>query len=140
MSRAAAHGAGLALALHELATNAAKSTAHCALLGKLSLNWQCGGLSHPEWIETGGPRWAPPSARSFGLKVIRTSIENQLNGRAIFEWASPGMQLHFGDPSGNNAAIRQAAGSHGRRRRRAMPSHPPSGGGYCWSRTKRWWR
>ena len=78
---------GLALALHELATNAAKHGALSSMLGKVSLTWQL----RPDflvlhWIEIGGPRIAPPSARSFGLKVIRASIENQLGGKATFEW------------------------------------------------------
>jgi PAS domain S-box-containing protein len=90
---------GLALALHELATNAAKHGALSSLLGKLSLSWQL----RPDylvlqWIETGGPPVLPPSSRSFGLKVIRTSIENQLNGKAIFEWVPPGMQCTLAIP------------------------------------------
>jgi PAS domain S-box-containing protein len=119
---------GLALALHELATNAAKHGALSSLLGRLSLNWQL----RPdylilEWIEAGGPRVAPPSARSFGLKVIRTSIENQLNGRAIFEWAPPGMQCTLAIPLGNNAAVRHAKLASHDAPDGAKPSHPPSG-------------
>jgi PAS domain S-box-containing protein len=106
---------GLALALHELATNAAKHGALSSLLGKLNLSWQLRpDFLVLQWIETGGPRVAPPSARSFGLKVIRTSIENQLDGRAIFEWASTGMQCTLAIPLGNSAGLREArAASHG---------------------------
>jgi PAS domain S-box-containing protein len=120
---------GLALAVHELATNAAKHGALSSLLGKLNLSWQL----RPdylilEWVETGGPRVTPPSARSFGLKVIRTSIENQLNGRAIFEWAPPGMQCTLAIPLGNNAAVRQSkVAGDGAAADGARPSHPPSG-------------
>jgi PAS domain S-box-containing protein len=100
---------GLALALHELATNAAKHGALSSLLGKLSLSWQLRpDLLVMRWIETGGPRVAPPSARSFGLKVIRTSIENQLNGRAIFEWVPQGMQCTLAIPLGNSSGTREA--------------------------------
>jgi CheY-like chemotaxis protein len=51
---------------------------------------------------------AAPSARSFGLKVIRTSIENQLNGKAIFEWVPQGMQCTLAIPLGSNAGVREA--------------------------------
>src|ERR1700729_2383057 len=51
---------GLALALHELATNAAKHGALSSLLGKLSLNWQLlRGDLVLELTQTGGPRVAP---------------------------------------------------------------------------------
>jgi PAS domain S-box-containing protein len=99
---------GLALALHELATNAAKHGALSSLLGKLSLSWQL----RPDylvlqWTETGGPAVSPPSTRSFGLKVIRTSIENQLNGKAIFEWSPPGMQCTLAIPLGKYGTARE---------------------------------
>ncbi len=99
---------GLALALHELATNAAKHGALSSLLGKLALSWQL----RPDylvlqWIETGGPAVSPPSSRSFGLKVIRTSIENQLNGKAIFEWAPPGMQCTLAIPLVKTGTVRE---------------------------------
>jgi PAS domain S-box-containing protein len=119
---------GLALALHELATNAAKHGALSSLLGKLSLNWQLRrDYLVLEWIETGGPRVAPPSARSFGLKVIRTSVENQLNGKAIFEWAPPGMQCTLAIPLGNNAGTRDSERVSNSAADDARPSHSPSG-------------
>ena len=118
---------GLALALHELATNAAKHGALSSLLGKLSLTWQLRpDFLVLQWIETGGPRVAPPSARSFGLKVIRTSIENQLNGKAIFEWAPTGMQCTLAIPLDHSAGTRESKlasnGADG-----ARPSPSPSG-------------
>jgi PAS domain S-box-containing protein len=100
---------GLALALHELATNAAKHGALSSMLGKVSVNWQL----QPDflilkWVETGGPLISPPSARSFGLKVIRASIENQLGGKTAFEWAPDGMQCVLSIP------LRETAGAHAR--------------------------
>ncbi len=97
---------GLALALHELATNAAKHGALSSMLGKVSLNWQLRS-DHLllTWVETGGPPIAPPAARSFGLKVIRASVENQLGGQAAFDWALQGMQCTLSIP------LREAAGA-----------------------------
>jgi PAS domain S-box-containing protein len=98
---------GLALALHELATNAAKHGALSSLLGKVSVNWQL----QPDflvlkWVEIGGPPISPPSARSFGLKVIRASIENQLGGKTAFEWATHGMQCVLSIPLRETAGVR----------------------------------
>jgi PAS domain S-box-containing protein len=90
---------GLALALHELATNAAKHGALSSLTGKVALNWQV----QPEtlslhWVESGGPQIAPPAARSFGLKVIRASIEQQLGGESIFDWDARGLRCSLSIP------------------------------------------
>jgi CheY-like chemotaxis protein len=69
---------------------------------------------------------SPPSTRSFGLKVIRTSIENQLNGKAIFEWAPTGMQCTLAIPLDHSAGTRESKlasnGADG-----ARPSPSPSG-------------
>jgi len=99
---------GLALALHELATNAAKHGALSSVLGKVSLSWQL----RPDylvlqWTETGGPDVAPPAVRSFGLKVIRTSIESQLNGKAVFDWSPLGMRCTLAIPLRDSAGPRE---------------------------------
>lgn len=112
---------GLALALHELATNAAKHGALSSMPGKIRVTWTVKPdflLLH--WSETGGPTIAPPPARSFGLNVIRASIENQLGGKAIFDWLPEGMQCTLSIPqqdqigtiagrkTGNGAAVSTA--------------------------------
>jgi PAS domain S-box-containing protein len=84
---------GLALALHELATNAAKHGALSSVKGRLSLTWQLQSDTLTlQWLETGGPQITPPSARSFGLKVIRASIEQQLGGKTVFDWNPQGLR------------------------------------------------
>jgi PAS domain S-box-containing protein len=90
---------GLALALHELATNAAKHGALSSVTGKVSLTWQL----RPDalilnWVENGGPQIAPPVARSFGLRVIRASIEQQLGGEASFDWDPKGLRCIISIP------------------------------------------
>jgi PAS domain S-box-containing protein len=90
---------GLALALHELATNAAKHGALSSPAGKVSLDWQLqddGLVLH--WAETGGPAITQPSSRSFGLKVIVASIEQQLGGKAAFDWNPKGLRCDFSIP------------------------------------------
>jgi two-component sensor histidine kinase/DNA-binding response OmpR family regulator len=53
---------GLALALHELATNAAKHGALSSPTGKVSLEWELGADALTlHWVENGGPPVAEPS-------------------------------------------------------------------------------
>lgn len=90
---------GLALALHELATNAAKHGALSSVNGKLRLTWQLRpDALVVQWEETGGPAVAEPTAKSFGLRVIRASIEQQLNGEVSFDWDPQGLRCDFAIP------------------------------------------
>jgi PAS domain S-box-containing protein len=99
---------GLALALHELATNAAKHGALSSMAGKVSLTWQMRpDLLVLQWVERGGPRIMPPSARSFGLKVIRASIEQQLGGKTIFDWEPTGLQCTLSIPQSETISRRE---------------------------------
>jgi PAS domain S-box-containing protein len=90
---------GLALALHELATNAAKHGALSSPSGKVSLEWVLDSDALIlRWSEEDGPRISEPSSRSFGLKVIVASIEQQLGGKAAFEWNPEGLRCAFAIP------------------------------------------
>ncbi len=85
----------LALALHELATNAAKYGALSVLAGRVSLTWEL----KPDrlvlrWTETGGPPVKAPASPGFGIRVISASIERQLEGEAAFDWQPEGLHLH----------------------------------------------
>jgi PAS domain S-box-containing protein len=105
---------GLGLALHELATNAAKHGALSSMAGKVSLTWQShSDLLVLQWVESGGPRIAPPSTRSFGLKVIRASIEQQLGGKATFDWDPQGLRCTLSIPHAETPDRARAANGHG---------------------------
>jgi PAS domain S-box-containing protein len=90
---------GLALALHELATNAAKHGALSSPAGKIRLDWdlQPDALTL-HWVENGGPAIGAPSTRNFGLKVIVASIEQQLSGKTAFDWNPKGLRCAFSIP------------------------------------------
>jgi PAS domain S-box-containing protein len=83
----------LALALHELLTNAVKHGSLSVPAGRLSLAWDID--THVlvlRWAEAGGPPPPqPPLRRGFGTKVIAAGIEQQLGGRAHFEWRTEGL-------------------------------------------------
>lgn len=83
----------LCMALHELATNAAKYGALSVPAGRLALRWwQAEGEVHLEWRERGGPRLAgPPTRGSFGSRLIQQTFANQLYGRIEKNWEPEGL-------------------------------------------------
>jgi PAS domain S-box-containing protein len=83
----------LALALHELATNAAK---HGALslpsVGGISFTWELQPSSLVlQWNETGGPPVRQPQSQGYGIRIIAASVERQLGGQVVFDWRPEGL-------------------------------------------------
>jgi two-component sensor histidine kinase len=66
----------LSLALHELATNAAKYGALSNCDGKVRISWSITRESNPimhfRWRETGGPRVAAPHRQGFGTTLLKS--------------------------------------------------------------------
>jgi len=89
----------LALALHELATNAAKHGALSASAGRVQFAWElkAGSLVF-YWSEAGGPPVKAPASQGYGTRVISASIERQLGGRALFDWRPDGLQCVMSIP------------------------------------------
>ncbi len=89
----------LALALHELATNAAKYGALSSESGQLKLSWMLNdGKLGLDWSESGGPVTKPPSAKGFGTRIITASIERQLFGHVAFDWRQEGLRCMISVP------------------------------------------
>jgi two-component sensor histidine kinase/CheY-like chemotaxis protein len=89
----------LALALHELATNAAKYGALSAKAGQVAVRWKlAGGRLVLEWVESAGPEIEAPSTQGFGMKVIAASIERQLGGAVHYDWCSEGLRCTLSVP------------------------------------------
>ena len=104
---------GIALALHELATNAAKHGALSSLKGRVGLTWQLqSDILTLHWVESGGPPIKTPSARSFGLKVIKASIEQQLGGQATFDWNPRGLRCDLAIALREAKEPREQDGAH----------------------------
>jgi PAS domain S-box-containing protein len=94
-----ATGQILALALHELATNAAKHGALSIPAGKVQLAWrQEPGWIVLDWVETGGPPVEQPESFGFGVKVVTASVEGQLGGKARFDWRAEGLHCTLSVP------------------------------------------
>ena len=89
----------MALALHELATNAAKYGALSTDSGTLSVAWRVGPESLMlEWNETGGPPAAEPDRLGFGLTIVRSSIEAQFRGGVRYDWRPEGLRCTLSIP------------------------------------------
>ena len=91
---AAAAAQPLAMAVHEMATNASKYGALSVEAGRVAVRWEAaadGGLVL-RWTESGGPALdGPPARHGFGSSVIRNTVERQLSGRTAFEWLPGGL-------------------------------------------------
>jgi PAS domain S-box-containing protein len=89
----------VALAVHELATNAAKYGALSAESGRLQFVWSIGeGALELDWIESGGPPAAAPTSLGFGLSIVRSSIEAQFRGGVCYDWRPEGLHCHLSIP------------------------------------------
>lgn len=89
----------LALALHELVTNAAKYGALSSATGRVDLEWStASGNLVLHWTEKGGPPSSAPSAPGFGMRIIRASIEGQLAGATAFDWRADGVRCELTVP------------------------------------------
>jgi CheY-like chemotaxis protein len=94
----------LALALHELATNAAKYGALSSSFGRVKLSWELGPNNLVlQWVESGGPIVRPPASEGYGTRVIGASVERQLDGNATFDWQPDGLRFTMSIPLGEKA-------------------------------------
>jgi PAS domain S-box-containing protein len=90
----------VALALHELATNAAKYGALSTDSGTLQVAWKTGDDAlQLDWIESGGPPTAEPARLGFGLTIVRSSIEAQFRGGVSYDWRPDGLRCHLSIPA-----------------------------------------
>jgi two-component sensor histidine kinase len=86
----------LSMAVHELATNAAKYGALSNGSGEVHLTWMVDHTPMPSllllrWEEKGGPAVKPPSRQGFGARLIERSLAHDLNGQVRIEYAPAGL-------------------------------------------------
>lgn len=89
---------GLALILHELATNAAKYGALSAQGGAVGIGWKIEG-EHLDltWHEAGGPAVAAPSSKGFGSILLERTLASY-GGTLEHEWSPGGLRVHIKIP------------------------------------------
>jgi two-component sensor histidine kinase len=93
----------IALALHELATNAAKYGALSTDPGRVELTWRTEpGKLELIWGESGGPEITPPNRRGYGSRAIVAGIERQLGGFVNFDWQATGLRCTLRVPHGSS--------------------------------------
>jgi PAS domain S-box-containing protein len=85
----------IAMALHELATNAAKYGALSNATGVVSLDWTLAGEGAPElelvWRELRGPPVTPPATRGFGSRLLQQGLAGELGSPAEMDFHPEGL-------------------------------------------------
>ena len=83
----------MAMALHELTTNAVKYGALSVPAGCVRVEWLIGpnGKFILRWIEMGGPTVTPPTRQGFGTRVLDGALRGQLHGASRFDWRETGL-------------------------------------------------
>jgi len=86
----------LGLALHELATNAAKYGALSVPQGRVAITWRRraeaeGGGLELTWRESGGPPVKPPRRAGFGTLVIQHNLSRALDAEVDLAFAAEGL-------------------------------------------------
>jgi PAS domain S-box-containing protein len=85
----------VALALHELCTNAVKYGALSNDIGRVAIGWslQQGDTPHlrMRWVESGGPPVVAPTARGFGSRLIERALAAELGGPVVMEFSREGL-------------------------------------------------
>jgi len=92
----------LAVALHELTTNAVKYGALSVIVGRVRVEWSLAtdGRLVIVWTECLGPRVSAPLHQGFGTRVVRQIINGELNGTSRFDWHPLGFVCELGfDPA-----------------------------------------
>jgi PAS domain S-box-containing protein len=89
----------MVMALHELATNAAKYGALSDPSGTVAVSWHAIPGTQPprlrvEWREIGGPPVTPPSRTGFGSRLIKGLSEDAF-GRVQLDFVSTGLVCTF---------------------------------------------
>jgi PAS domain S-box-containing protein len=90
-----------AMAIHELATNAAKHGALSMPKGSVSVEWiwREDDRLIVRWSEVGGPPVQAPTRHRLGTKVIQRSIGEQLEGEVRFDWRPEGLVCELTVPA-----------------------------------------
>ncbi len=94
----------IAMALHELATNAGKYGALSNELGEVKISWGVEGggadaVFRLNWTERGGPAVTEPHSCGFGTKVITQVPQSQLDAEVTYCFPPNGVEWHLMCPA-----------------------------------------
>jgi two-component system, chemotaxis family, CheB/CheR fusion protein len=90
-------GLTFAMAIHELASNAAKYGALSTSGGRLAVAWRSASEAgnhklHMIWTEAGGPPVKPPTRLGFGTKLIERSLIHEFDASVNAEFKEAGLR------------------------------------------------
>jgi two-component sensor histidine kinase len=92
----------LGMALHELATNAAKYGALSTAQGHVSITSRLDGgptpCLHIVWDEQGGPAVSAPARRGFGLRLIEDALVYETDGWVALRFPAEGLRCEIEIP------------------------------------------
>ncbi len=93
-------GLAMAMAIHELASNAAKYGALSTASGRLAVAWKIAAHSADRtltltWAESGGPAVQPPARRGFGTTLIERTMTHEFDAKVTREFLNPGLRCTF---------------------------------------------
>ena len=96
---------GVSMALHELATNAAKYGALSTAAGRVQVRWgtQDARLDL-SWQESDGPPVKAPSERGFGSRLLERGLAAELGGTVDLEFRPEGVRCAVSAPLRRSAA------------------------------------
>lgn len=94
----------LAIALHELATNAVKYGAFSNDAGTITIDWTVkpgadGKRLVLRWQEQGGPPVTPPTHKGFGSWVIERGLAHELGGKVTLDYLPGGVACAIDIPA-----------------------------------------
>jgi PAS domain S-box-containing protein len=91
----------MAVALHELATNAAKYGALSEAKGHVRVEWSRPADGHLvlRWTEAGGPPVTPPTRKGFGTHVMEAMIRGHVGGDLRLDWRTEGLACEITMPT-----------------------------------------
>ena len=121
----------MAMALHELATNAAKYGALYVAEGQVRVDWSPApdGQLVFRWTEVGGPPVRPPTRRGFGTKAMETMIRGHVGGDMRLDWHPDGLACEITLPRDVGDGLgRPPCSEDFRVDRRTQPPHRPAVG------------
>ena len=89
----AKHALTLGMAMHELATNAAKYGALSTEHGVVDISWEMDGEQlRLTWTESGGPPVTEPTRKGFGRLLIERVLASDLDGDVRLDFAREGLR------------------------------------------------
>ena len=97
----------IAVALHELATNATKYGALSDGEGRVEVAWSCAteGQLSLRWTERGGPPVKTPTRQGFGTHIVGRIVREQSKGEMRLDWDPAGLECEIVLPITSNSNL-----------------------------------